>query len=716
MAEQEDKTFHIPLFESGHEGYGDSVLATKPHRYHRTLRGFDLRTPGKMKFGDYITRVSHAITLGQSPVWAGEWQDSNGLPIVYYLEGNHVMSLQGGVSAEVGTNKLAQVATDAAFHGGNLGVPYLWIAEGFAGAIQKMSLAQIVTDGPVIRDKLCSISGELYSSAIPSATATAFSAVSFTPVGADPNLSASWSSSIIVGWATTDINDIKQVRGAPVVLKPEGVFIYNRSLDLWENKTPAWEAMPHPDNGRGAFSLGLALIIPMGRGGAVIFDGYVVRDFSPFSRDISPNLDTTQQSISVIGATPIGLLAVSTVSRNPSGGQGSKYAHDISFGGNLNSKATRRGGSDDDGSDVKGNRFFKTVDDESSFTDYTTQVNDGDWSTAADLSLLDTGANGDFFYVGHPKPFQGVQMYVSNRNVVGSTLSAKIWNGSSWDSIGIVDFSQEDDNSGATLSTAGMVIMTADPVAAGWATRTLGSDAQSNYYIRFQVTSVLTNPTKVAETALLPWRPSIDSTNFPEDGLDRAGCYPHMLAGEMDEQGGGRWHDLGAVMTAITSVDEASILLTADVGGSYGNSTNKTVVIGKEAIFLIEGGMNDNWPFISPSGLVEFPFILPARGYPVRLKRVHVIGEHFDGLTNMWFYWRYGTEDRWSRRSLGKRPTGDIIITEGGSGTEFQWAIGYSMAQDTVARRPAILGVDATFEIVDQLVVSDRPTRVPALG
>ena len=714
MAEQEDKTFHVPLFESGHEGYGDSILATKPHRYHRTLRGFDLRTPGKMKFGDFITRISHGVTIQQAPIWAGEWisATSAGVPRIYYLSGKKVMKLEGGVSAEVGSDALAQVATGAAFHDDGSGTPYLYIAEGFAGSIQRMNLAQTVSTGNVVRDKLTSISGELYGSAIPSGS-TVFSGISFVPVGGDPDTAANWSTIVMVGWSTTDINEIKQVRGVPVILKPEGIYIYDRQYDLWENKTPAWEAMPHPDNGRGAFSLGLSLVIPMGRGGAVIFDGGTVRDFSPFSRDVSPNLDTTQQLVSVIGATPIGLLGVSSVARIQSGGQGSKYAHDISLGGNMNSKLTRRGGSDDDGSDVEGNRFFKTIDIGNSYTDYTTEVNDGKWTTYADLSNLDTFANGDWFLVGHPRPFQGVQFYSIVPQDNSATLTAEIWTGSSWDAIAITDFSNE---LGTPLTGAGMVLMTADPVAAGWAKTTVTGDDQSLYLVRFMVSSVLDPQVRIGATSLLPWRPTIDETNFPEDGMDRAGCYPHILAGELDERGGGRWHDLGAVMTAITSVDEISILLTAEAGGSYGNSTNKTVAIGKQAIFLIEGGMNDNWPFISPSGLVEFPFILPARGYPVRLKRVHIIGEHFDGLTNMWFYWRYGTEDRWSRRSLGKRPTADIIITEEGTGTEFQWALGYSMSEDTVARRPAILGIDATFEIVDQQVPSDRPARTPDLG
>lgn len=714
VEETEDREFHIPLFESGHEGYGDSILATKPHKYHRVLRGFDLRTPGKMKFGDFITRIAHGVTIQQAPVWAGEWisATSAGIPVIYYLSGKKVMKLQGGVSSEVGTNALAQVATGAAFHGDDTGIAYLYIAEGFAGNMQKMNLATTVSTGNVVRDKLASISGQLYGSGIPSGSSV-FSAISFVPVGSDPNASASWSTLVVVGWATTDINDIKQVRGIPVVLKPEGIYIYNRQLDLWENKTPAWEAMPHPDNGRGAFSLGLALIIPMGRGGAVIFDGYVVRDFSPFNRDTSPNLDTTQQLFSVIGATPIGLLGVSSVARLEAGGQGSKHAHDISLGGNMNTKLTRRGGSDDLGADVEGNRFFKTIDVGSSFTDYTTEVNDGKWTTYADLSNLDTFANGDWFLVGHPRPFQGVQFYSITTQVNSATLTAEIWTGSSWDAIAITDFTNE---AGTPLTGAGMVLMTADPVEAGWATTTVTGDDQALYLVRFLVSAALDAEVQIAATSLLPWRPAIDTTNFPEDALDRAGCYPHILAGELDAQGGGRWHDLGAVMTAITSVDEVSVLLTAEAGGTYGNSTNKTVAIGKQAIFLLEGGMNDTWPFISPKGLAEFPFILPARGYPVKLKKVHMVGEHFDKVTNVWFYWRYGTEDRWSRKSLGKRPTADITINETGAGTEFQWAIGYSMSEDTAARRPAILGIDATFEIVDQQVPSDRNVRTPAIG
>lgn len=685
----------VPLFESAHEGFGEQ-LATSPNTYHRVLRGFDASIPSQLHFGDFITRITHATALGRPPVWAGEWVDTDGqTPAVFYLSGRHIMKFTGGASSEVGSSALAQISTGATFHDDGAGVAYLYIAEGTAGNIQRMNVAQTVTTGTVARDKLATISGSLYGSARPS---TVFCGISFVSPGADPFTEANWSSTTIVGWPTTPINDIKQLRGIPVVLKPEGIFVYNRNIDLWENKTPAWEALPHPDNGRGAFSLGVAIIVPLGRGGAVIFDGYNVRDFSPYNERSTIDADTTPQVISVIASTLIGMLAVTSVSRGPEGGQGDKSAHGRPFGTLLNQKLTRRGGSDDSGSDVLGNRFFKTTDNEVTFTNYTTQVNDGSWGTSADLSSLSTAAAGDYFYVGHPRPWQGVGLYMLNTNGNASTTTAEIWNGSAWVAITITDFTIGE--SAMNLNRTGLIIFTQDPIELDWATRTLGTDPQACYYARFQVSAALDATVNIAETTLLPWRPSIDVTNFAIDGMDRAGCFPHLLLGSPTPGGGATWHDLGAVMTTATSVDEISCLLTAEVGGTYGNATNKLVAIGKHAIFLYENSLTEAWPFIAPTGLIEFGAVRPAEGKTVRLRSVTVEGRNFSGITNMWFYWRYLPTEAWSRKALGPRGNSTITISDDTGGTEFQWALGYSMSLDTVVRRPTITYATAQFEVL----------------
>lgn len=390
----------VPLFESWHNGSGDGRVASQPHTYNRIMRGFDARTPGELNFGTFITRIAMGLTLQENPVFAAEWRDTDGVaPVVFFVAGRRVMKLKDGAITQVGTNLLAAIATGAAMHDAGDGVPYLYTCYANNNNIERMALAQTVGAGSDQRDKLASINGYLYGSSI--AGSSRWSQVQFVPPGANPFTSANWSAATTVGWPQTDITYIGSVRGAPCVVKPEGIFLYNRGLSLWENRMPAWEGMTHPDNGRGSFSLGAALVIPMGRGGAIIFDGFSIREFSPWGRDKTPDLDTTQQSFSVMAPANIGgalgIFGVTTVNRPPEGGQGSQTAHAPTYGTNYNSKLVKRGGSDDSGADVLGVRFFRTTDGGTNYTNYTTQVGDGSFATEATLDSQDTLANNNWF-------------------------------------------------------------------------------------------------------------------------------------------------------------------------------------------------------------------------------------------------------------------------------------------------------------------------------
>ena len=57
------------------------------------------------------------------------------------------------------------------------------------------------------------------------------------------------------------------------------------------------------------------------------------------------------------------------------------------------------------------------------------------------------------FLVGSLRPLQGIKFYVSQANTVASTLTCKVWNGSTWDPLTIVD----NTDTGASLATTGVV-------------------------------------------------------------------------------------------------------------------------------------------------------------------------------------------------------------------------------------------------------------------
>lgn len=725
----ERQEISVALFQSAHGGFGDARIASSPHRYNRVFRGFDTRFPGELRFSDWITRVTYPSVLNECPSAAIMWEDDGStppnIPVLYIFAGLEIMILRDGSITDAGIN-LAAAVTGAAMHHNGTGTPNIYVAEGGTGVMQIMSVTPALTSSTGVNvDKLASISGRLYGSF---SNSSRWNAIRSVPIGNNPNNITNWGGQEFVGWASTDVNAIVQVRGGPVVIKPEGVYHWNDSLAIWQNRLPQWEFMPHPDNGRGAFSLGLAAVIPLGRGGAVIYDGYTVRDFSPFGPDSTPNHDTTQQVITVIGPvqygiTGHGVAALTAVNRDARGGLGNQVRHSRAFGSNFNAKLTRRGGSDDDGATIEGLRVFKTVDNEVTFTNYTTQAGDGNTTTLIDLSSLDIAANGDFFYIGHPRPWQGARLMIlpANQNDNAATLSAEVWNGTAWSAIAILDFTLGSTGT-RTLHTDGIVMFTDDPINDNsWATRTIGTDDQQCYYARFRVSALLDANTQIAEVFLLPWRPPIDSTNFPLDSMDRAGCFPHLLLGDLNERGNGAWHDLGAIITDKESPDDAQIVTTmAAAGGTYGNTLDKLIILGRRNAYSIDSTINEYWPFIHSQGLFESAMLIPDQGRRVvQLKEITVEGRDMNGVSQIFFYYRYGENEPWASVRLGTSlPAVVPRNDEQGMGVTFQYAIGYTMTLDTVARRPAITGVNCKFDVlsVPPNQVPQRPIANPPRG
>ena len=755
----------VPLFESGHAGYGDGRGVSRQHRYNRVLRGFDNRKPGEAAFNHFITAVPYTgATNGEldfAPVAAIEWRDLNGFdPVVFIIDANfpadkgRVWKLKNGAitkantqSDGMGTDLVAtDIITDAVLHDNGSGTPFVYLAMAHEADLQRFGLNQtldttIGAGDNIERDKLASINGRLYGSAdakgVGQAGLQVFAGITAVPPGFDPMQESLWSPIVTVGFPSTDIMAIVRVQSVACVIKPEGIFVESRDTGLWENRMPAWEKYPHADNGRGAFTLGAAAVVPIARGGALIFDGYTIRDFSPFDKLATPNLDTTQQTISCMGMAPTGLLAVTTVNRGVAEGTGSRYRHGQINTQMINSKLTRGGGGDKNGSAVLGVRVLKSVDGGSNFTDYTTEANDGDITTNINIDDLDTLVNGDFVIVGHPRPFQATMWYSrggdQNYNIKTSALSAHIWNGTSWVAITVKDFTARDwgDSSGdgqASMGKTGLVVFTQDPVVLGWQADTVDSiysiteDTQSNFWVRYSFSVKIegteaTDPdSEVRPTAveLLPYRPSIDPTNFPEDALDRAGCYPHLLWGEPAQEGTAVWHDLGAIMTTITGVDEIGVLMFAEVGGAKGNSTNKLCAFGRRNVYMFEDfdPPNNNWPFVSPSGLQEWGAIRPGGGKVVALREVRLEFRDADALTNMFFYYRYSEHERWSKQTFSARGThATVNIRDDRGGVDFSWALGYLMAEDTVARQPKMVHCEASFEVL--AIAPDRLNSRP---
>lgn len=139
--------------------------------------------------------------------------------------------------------------------------------------------------------------------------------------------------------------------------------------------------------------------------------------------------------------------------------------------------------------------FAKSVDNESNFTSYLTEVTG---TGVASLGALDTSANGDRFYIGYSVPFHGVTLTMDGSNVNGNAaiLAAEYWDGSAWVTLDID--SDGTASSGATLAQSGDIKW---GIPRDWAKKSLGT-LGTLYWVRLNVSAVLSNPTNV-DTALL---------------------------------------------------------------------------------------------------------------------------------------------------------------------------------------------------------------------
>lgn len=147
----------------------------------------------------------------------------------------------------------------------------------------------------------------------------------------------------------------------------------------------------------------------------------------------------------------------------------------------------------------------KTVNNEVTFTDYTSEATDKTTSTVVTLSSLSTAVNGDYFYAACEYPFGGLYVDVNDTNSSGSgTLTGYTWQGS-WTLTSVTD----NTNASQTMGQDG--VMTWTPPT-GWKPMFLkdlfpNADAVSMenfpvgslYVIRFQTSAALDSTTTLYE-------------------------------------------------------------------------------------------------------------------------------------------------------------------------------------------------------------------------
>jgi len=679
VPEPEEQTrVRVPLFRSAHNGYGDSI-EVQDFRYNRIHGSVDARWPGQIRAGLRVEKK--ATTWDRVPVFATEWTDSNGInPMIYIIVDDEVWGLRFGslIEAEESASKnvLSAISTTAMFHDDGSGIPLIYVGYGTGTDIDSVTRfipssgeTTTATGGSVKADKLYSLNGRAYRSITPSGGA-ANCQISTLPIGANPLTSANWGAGQLVGWASTNVNAITAVRHLPIVIKPEGIFMYDENLDRWVNQTRGWTNFIHLDNGKGAFSLGEQAVIPLGDGGAVIFDGFNIKEFDPSGFNSSPNLHTTTSSIDSLGTMKYWIMGATSPKTKESA---------------IGTRIT----------------VFHFDDTGSSYTDLTSNLRGADLTTSVTFTIDE---NDDFIYIGFPHPFVAVAWDLTGVNNNAATVTTAIATSGSGDPPTFSTISASSDFTdigGAPMAQSGRIVLTSDPVAAGWITGTVNG-VTNTYWLRLNWNVALDDITAV-NLRLQPWFPSVDPTNFPLDGLDKSGIYPHIIAGTKDREVN-TWHD----MFTLDVPDEIGAVLYGNVGGTSVNRSRALLAIGRKRIFTIDVAATDHpgteiQPFINQYALIEAPSLVPAPGHLARLTHIYINGLATDSSLGLLgrFYYTWDDGNPWTHIGTVSQFPADFEVNQPQKGYRFRWAWGWSQAGNVAQfDQPAVTSLEAEFEVL----------------
>lgn len=681
----------ITIFESLSDGYGNarrSRFDTLPYSYSRAYGNVEPRLSSEVGPG-FAVKVIATGNLRDAPLGGREWEDSSGNPIVLYV-GNSTSAQSNIYKIQAGQAVIEQacagtiLATAAELHDNGAGIPYYYIGFGGASANKlqyRTREAVLAAAATVYGDKLLSLNGDLYVTFTPP-SGTANSAIGKIAAGTNP-VTELQPTPTIVGFAGTHINNVVAdgTGKVPVCLKPEGIFIYDLSIAAWVPVAGWMSYFRHPDNGKRYWCEGNDLIVALGAGGAVRWDGQSLTTFDLIPMDATPDQDTTVQVIAAAGG----------------------YGHWGLLATQIGAKRQRTGGtgSTSEAHTAKLVDVGKTTDG-TTYTDYSTEASDGDPTTTIAIGALDTAANNDWLVIGHPLPFNGIYFDVSTASTTTSTLSVDIWNGTAWVAASWYDLTTSNAG-GITLNRPGWILNgDTSPIELGWVPHelTVGS-AKTRYWARIKVSALLSAGTAVKAIEPLPWRPNITELvgALTSEGADRSGCLPHWLLSRITETGQHVTFDMGSLGVP----DEIGIAMYANVGGASQNDDRVILLIGKRTVWgiltpSIEQISQTAWPILgyaggASGGLVE----LPTRdvGTSVRLEDIRIEGAEWDATG--YLFGRTEDGSPWQQlatwSSLPITLPGDMAVR----GRYWRFAIGWSLtpAQQRPAGRPRITSITA---------------------
>jgi len=438
----------------------------------------------------------------------------------------------------------------------------------------------------------------------------------------------------------------------------------------------------------------------MGDGGAVLFDGYTVKDIDPVPLDAVPGRHTTTGALvlghgayqqATLGASRQWIVAITPM--------GAKAWQDTKVdGGSMT--------------------IFHFDDSGSTFLERTAELMNGNENDALDFTYDDVA---DFIYVGFQYPFSGFTFQLQPggaANTNAANLTTEIWDGSAWVGIGHHDFTKGDDLK--SFSEEGSITIQQDPfVDQVWTANTVNS--KNRFWIRLSWNAALTQ-VQWATTQLIPWYPSIlgrgikDLTKWGNtgllhwDGLDRGSVFPHLIMGRLNTNTGqATWHDMGHLPQ-----DDYQLLIHGTTGEHSGNSDDGAsgerglTIIGRDNIVAVHLPANDRpktlFSYPTREGLFEASAFRPAPGKLCKLKEIRIEGQGFS--EEFWGQIFYSWDNKaWIPMSrFDRAPSVVVPPAEEAGGNLFRWAVAFKEIrnQEGQERHPEINHIEADFEILKE--------------
>jgi hypothetical protein len=285
--------------------------------------------------------------------------------------------------------------------------------------------------------------------------------------GEDPQ-TATWSDGITVGDDDVPITDLNSYGERLAISKEDGLYMGDGNA-IFPNVLPHIADSRDVNNGKGTVSLGSSILYPCHRDQLIEYSNGLAVDVGLNSTSLGSN----------ISDTPI--IAPST-----------SIAAVAAFGSQLYLVTTPKSTYD------KPIAVFKTLDNGSTFSDYTDAATDNSITTYADVSALESaGVSGDYLYICYSgNNIYGLDFRIKAGNSASVLGQVDMYaSGGTWSPTAAIDYTLDGDS---TLARSGTMPFTLHP------TPLLATfNGVQGYWVRFKVNGTLSSAVHIAELRIL---------------------------------------------------------------------------------------------------------------------------------------------------------------------------------------------------------------------